>query len=171
MSPQKKRKMNALSVALYFLKAADKEKKLITNLKLQKLVYYTQIWHVVFYNKKVFYEPIEAWMHGPAIPTLYRYFKVFGSNPIQLDNLKDKKLPFNDKQEKFLRNIWNVYGRKYDAGYLEALTHSELPWQEARRGLRLGEHSNNQINLGIAKKYYETRLKASKQRSSKDRKN
>ncbi|PIQ92510.1 MAG: hypothetical protein COV69_02405 [Parcubacteria group bacterium CG11_big_fil_rev_8_21_14_0_20_39_14] len=158
-------KTNPLSVALYFLRVADKEKKPITNLKLQKLVYYAQVWHIVFHNRKLFYEPIEAWMHGPAIPTLYRRFKAFESNPIQLTGLEDIKLPFNEKEEKFLKNVWNVYG-KYDAGYLEALTHSELPWQEARQGLSLGEHSSNKINLAIAKHYYARRLTASKRKNS-----
>jgi len=164
MSHQK-REITALSTALYFLKVADKEKKPITNLKLQKLVYYAQVWHTVFYNRKLFYEPIEAWVHGPAIPSLYRRFKAFESSSIQQTGLEEIKLPFNEKERKFLKNIWNVYG-KYDAEYLEALTHSELPWQEARRGLNLGDHSSNKINLSIAKNYYAERLTASKRKNN-----
>jgi len=164
------RKINALSVALSFLKIAEKEKKLITNLKLQKLLYYAQVWHVVFYKKKLFNAPIEAWMHGPAVPGVYRHFKAFGWNPIKADILEDKRLPFNSRQEKFLDNIWRVYG-KYDAGYLEALTHSELPWQEGRVGLDISDHSNNKINLKIACRYYAKRLKSVEREVSKNRKN
>jgi len=119
-------KNDALSVAYFFLKKAHDHNAQITNLKLQKLVYYASVWHAVFYNKKLFVEPIEAWIHGPAIPSLYRYFKRFGFCSIEVENIDKINLPFSQETLNFLNNIWEVYG-KYDAAYLEALTHSELP--------------------------------------------
>ena len=65
------KKTSALTVADYFLYKANKEKKPITNKKLQKLVYYAQAWSLVLNNKKLFSEPIEAWVHGPAVRSLY----------------------------------------------------------------------------------------------------
>lgn len=156
----KKTSLSALEVGLYFLYLANKEKKPITNKKLQKLVYYAQVWSFALNDKKLFNDKIEAWVHGPAIPKLYSKFKVFEFNPIKIDT-KDAKFRFNPSQKKLLDNVWKVYG-KYDAEYLEALTHSELPWQEARQGLEASDPSSNAINLETAKLFYAAKLKQHK---------
>lgn len=58
----------AMEVGKYFIYLANKENKALTNKKLQKLVYYSQAWSLVLNdNKKLFKEPIEAWVHGPAV--------------------------------------------------------------------------------------------------------
>jgi len=152
----KTKKIKALDVANYFLFISNKEKRPITNKKLQKLVYYAQVWHSVLENKKLFKEDFEAWVHGPVIPKLYDKFKVFGSGVIIIDD-SELKFSFNKKKRDFLENIWEVYG-KYDADYLESLVHSELPWQKAREGFSSGEPSQNKINLKIAKEYYARKL-------------
>lgn len=154
-------KNTSIPIGYYFLKRAAKEKKKITNLKLQKLVYYAGVWYFTFFNKKLFNDRIEAWIHGPAIPRLYGHFKVFGFSPIQIPEIESVDLSLGSKVEDFLNEIWNVYG-KYDASYLEALTHSEMPWQEARKGLESGMPSKRTIDLEKAKKYYALRLEKSK---------
>ena len=79
------KKITALSVAEYFIDKSNKDKKSITNKKLQKLLYYAQVWSLVLNDEKLFSERIEAWVHGPAIPVVYRKFKGFEFNPIKLD--------------------------------------------------------------------------------------
>ena len=159
MTTKIKNKTTALDVAFYFLKKGSDEKKPITNKKLQKLVYYAQAWSLAINDEKLFSEKIEAWVHGPAVPSLYKRFKEFGSQPI---SLKTEELSFNftKKQEKLLENIWRVYG-KYPADYLEALTHSELPWQEARNDIPISKPSNNTIKLEIIKEFYVRKLRES----------
>lgn len=152
------KKISALTVAEYFIDKSNKEKKPITNKKLQKLLYYAQVWSVVLNEEKLFPERIEAWVHGPAIPTIYRKFKDFEFNPIQLDTT-DASFNFSKKQNDLLESIWSIYG-KYNAEYLEALTHSELPWQEARKETSPSEPSNNIISLATAKKFYAGKLKS-----------
>lgn len=152
------KKTSALTVAEYFIDRANKEKKPITNKKLQKLLYYAQVWSLVLNEDKLFSERIEAWVHGPAIPTVYRKYKMFEFNPIQVDT-SDVSFDFSKKQIDLLENIWSVYG-KYNAEYLEALTHSELPWQEARKETSASEPSNNIISLATAKKFYAGKLKS-----------
>ncbi|MBI2024961.1 MAG: SocA family protein [Candidatus Harrisonbacteria bacterium] len=154
-----KKQVNALVVAQYFLKRAQDEGEKITNKKLQKLVYYAQVWSLVINKERLFRESIEAWVHGPAIPSLYRRFKGFESNPITTD-LSDIDFSFSKKQSELLDDVWEVYG-KYDAEYLEALTHSELPWREAREGLTAAEPSSRKIDLNKAREYYERKLKES----------
>jgi uncharacterized phage-associated protein len=157
MTTKQKTKTKALDVAFYFIKKGKEEKKPITNKKLQKLVYYAQAWSLVLNNEKLFNEKIEAWIHGPAIPSLYEKFMQFGSDPINLEMDKWKS-NISKKQENVLDNVWRVYG-KYDADYLEILTHSEIPWQEAREGLQSFESSKNEISLKTMKNYYSEILK------------
>ncbi len=152
------KKIGALSVAEYFIDRANKEKKPITNKKLQKLLYYAQVWSLVLNEEKLFSERIEAWVHGPAIPIVYRKFREFEFNPIKLDT-SSSSFSFSKKQSDLLDSIWSVYG-KHEAQYLEALSHSELPWQEARKELSPSEPSNKIISMTTAKKFYAGKLKS-----------
>lgn len=154
-------KISALLVAEYFIDKANKEKKKITNKKLQKLVYYAQAWSLVLKNKPLFDEKIEAWVHGPAIKSLYIKYKIFGFDPIQkrVDATLLRTLPLKDK--KLLDSVWSVYGG-LDAGYLEMLTHFETPWKEAREGLQNSENSENEISLKTMKSFYLKKLEMSK---------
>ena len=151
--------VTALDVAEYFLwrvgkekRFFTKEKKTLTNKKLQKLVYYAQVWSLALNDERLFPEKIEAWVHGPVVPSLYDRFKRFGFGPIS-DEFSDPSNRFSEEQLQLLEEVWRVYG-KYDAGYLEMLTHSEAPWQEAREGLSEIDPSHNEIDLSLAKAFY-----------------
>lgn len=148
--------LKAQDVGRYFLYLANQEKKPITNKKLQKLVYYAQAWSLVLNNKKLFSEPIEAWVHGPAVRSLYMQYKKFGFEPI-MEEVKSYALKISGNTKELLDSVWKIYG-KMDAGYLEMLTHSEKPWQEAREGLQSSESSDNEISLKMMKSYYAEKL-------------
>jgi uncharacterized phage-associated protein len=152
--------IKAEDVAKYFIYLANKNKKVITNKKLQKLVYYSQAWSLVLNNKKMFKEPIEAWVHGPAVRSLYVQYKNFGFNPIE-EEVSEKDIRLSKKDKELLDEVWNVYG-KFDAGYLEMLSHSEQPWQDARDGLQGHENSNNEIPTKSMKSFYSSKLENSK---------
>ena len=152
------KKLNVFQIADYLIDKSNTEKRPITNKKLQKLVYYAQAWSLVLNNKKLFSEKIEAWVHGPAVRSLYVKYKEFGFSPIQkeVDSASIKMI--SGKSKKLLDSVWKVYG-KLDAGYLELLTHSEKPWQEAREGLQNSESSENEISLSSIKIFYSGKLK------------
>ncbi len=148
--------LKAQDIGRYFLYLANNENKIITNKKLQKLVYYAQAWSLVLHKKKLYSEPIEAWVHGPAIRSLYVQYKKFGFEPIRED-VRIGMIDFSKKIKNLLDNVWKIYG-KMDAGYLEMLTHSEKPWQEAREGIQGSESSNNEILLKTMKNFYTEKL-------------
>lgn len=160
MASQPSKTLKAQDVGRYFLYLANQERKPITNKKLQKLVYYSQAWSLVLNNKKLFSEPIEAWVHGPAVRSLYVQYKKFGFEPIQ-EEIKADTLNIAGQTKELLDNVWQLYG-KMDAGYLEMLTHSEKPWQEAREGLQSSESSGNEISLKTMKSYYAEKLEKAK---------
>lgn len=156
MASQSTKTLKAQDVGRYFLYLANQERKPITNKKLQKLVYYAQAWSLVLNNKKLFSEPIEAWVHGPAVRSLYIQYKKFGFEPIQ-EEIKPDSIKVSGKARELLDTVWNAYG-KLDAGYLEMLTHSEKPWREAREGLQGSESSDNEISLKSMKSYYSEKM-------------
>lgn len=138
--------------AYYFIYLAQSKSQEITNKKIQKLLYYAQAWSLVLNNKILFRNKIEAWVHGPAIPEVYKEFKTFGFKNINLP-VEDDLIKLSDSERRLLRAIWSVYG-KHSAGYLEALTHSEYPWREARKDSLPFEQSSNIISTEIMKVYY-----------------
>ena len=71
-----KRQITHRDVAEYFLALANETGGTITNLKLQKLVYYAQAWHLANFDKPLFDAKFEAWVHGPVIPGLYEEYRV-----------------------------------------------------------------------------------------------
>ncbi len=150
----------AQEVAYYFIYKNNQDKKGLTNKKLQKLLYYAQAWSLVTRNKVIFHEDIEAWVHGPAIPRIYIQFKDYGSSEIIKEIEETSFSDLNIDEKKLLDEIWRIYG-KYDGSYLETLSHSEEPWQEARKGLSDFESSNNKISTDTMKKYYGQKIKRS----------
>ncbi len=135
-------------IANYFL-----SRESMTHKKLQKLCYYYVAWGYALYDEAMIINPtFQAWVHGPVSPELYSKYYSFGWNPIpKTDKLELKK--FEEKEDKLLSSVWDTYSDKC-GDELEALTHSELPWIEARKGLDEYEPSKNVISPEIMKIYY-----------------
>ncbi|MDV2504116.1 MAG: DUF4065 domain-containing protein [bacterium] len=144
----------AEKVADYIIRSAHDSGALITNLKLQKLVYYAQAWHLALFDEPLFDDPIEAWVHGPVVPSIYSKFRNFGWNPIGLDT-DEVDLP-EDLQE-HIDEVIEVYGG-FSGWDLERLTHSEEPWRKARGDLPPDEPSSDEISHEDMKEYYRTKL-------------
>jgi uncharacterized phage-associated protein len=120
-------------VANYFLTKTDEEAgDLISNLKLQKLVYYAQGFHLAMFDKRpLFNEPIQAWTHGPVVESLYHTFKAYGGGPIPRPADFNSEV-FNPETRELLDDIYKVYGQ-YSAWKLRNLTHDDPPYQEGLR--------------------------------------
>ena len=149
--------LNAQKVAEYFLWKGQLDRKPITNKKLQKLLYYAQAWSLVVREKKLFNEKIEAWVHGPAIRKIYLEYKTFGFDPIKKEIETDviEKIPADIRN--FLDQMWSAYG-KYDAAFLEYLSHSEEPWQKARESLEPHTGSEKEITPESMQSFYSQKL-------------
>lgn len=143
---------SVFDVANYFLKVVNRDAGgSITHLKLQKLVYYAQAWHLVFTGKPLFPEKLLAWVHGPVCVELYNKYRDLGFQ--NLEEPAEKIHEFTEEEKETLDAVWECYG-DFDGKYLEELSHQESPWQEARIGLAPGEHCNNEISLDLMKQFY-----------------
>jgi uncharacterized phage-associated protein len=121
----------------------------ITNLKLQKLMYYSQAWNLAFTNKALFGEEFEAWVHGPVIPSLFRRFKHLRWSPIT-----EAVHPVtDDRLGSHLNNVLATYGPA-TGGQLERLSHSESPWKDARGDLAPEMPSNAVISKDSIRNFY-----------------
>ena len=147
--------VDVLLVADYLLLKAKQEGKNVTNKKLQKLLYYTQAWSLALKDKKVFDDKIEAWIHGPAIKKVYLEYQKFGASPITKEVSDDVATLIPEDLRSIIDEVWGVYSG-FDANYLEYLTHSEKPWQDARAGLEPHISSENEITPESMKEFYST---------------
>lgn len=144
---------SAKDIANWFLCMTDRDAgEAMTNLKLQKLVYYAQAWALVLLDKPLFAEDFEAWAHGPVLQSLWSEYRVYSWNAIPLRDCE--AVDFLDEETaELLQEVWEIYGR-YDAKYLEELTHHEKPWLMARGNLPPEARSNALIPKHVMKQYF-----------------
>jgi len=143
---------NVSNVANYFLsKTIDEEDSKITNLKLQKLLYYAQGFHLALFEKELFAEEIEAWMHGPVSPDAYQLFKKFGANIIPCDECNEKfDEIFSQEQTELLDEVYDIFGQ-FSGWKLRNMTHEEPTWIN-------NKDTANIISKDEMKEYFKTRV-------------
>lgn len=122
----------------------------MTHKKLQKLCYYAQAWNWALENEALFDADFQAWIHGPVCPQLYDVYKIYGWQNIPLET-GTPNLSTCDYES--IEQIYRIYGQ-LDGDDLERLTHSELPWQSARKGLRPNEPSVEIIDPSVMREFY-----------------
>ena len=150
----KSKKLSYRDVSDYVLAYSNDVGELITNLKLQKLVYYAQAWYLANKGEELFPDDFQAWVHGPAIPALYGQYKKFGSTPILCNlDIKNVSSRFSDDLLQFMKELLGVY-LPYGAYQLELMTHSEDPWIKARNGYEKDQSCSVIILKDDMKEYY-----------------
>lgn len=120
-------------------------------MKLQKLMYYCQAWSLVWDEKPLFPEDIQAWAQGPAIPALYERHK--GQFKIDPETILGNCKELKDWQKETIDAVLETYGSK-PSQWLNDLTHMEDPWKNARRSLSPRERGNQIISWNSMAEYY-----------------
>lgn len=142
--------ISAHQVADFFISFSREHGDYISNLKLQKMVYYADAWFLVNNGTPLIEEDFEAWIHGPVVRSLYHRFKEYRWNPI-LAEVDSPQL--SDEQTEHLTEIYDIFG-KFSGYELEQMTHDELPWVEARGTCAPDEACENIINKEIMRDFY-----------------
>lgn len=149
----------AKDVAKWFLSRVERESgDAITHLKLQKLVYYAQAWHLAHFGKPIFDEDMKAWAHGPVAVSVWHEYKNYGWEALPSPN-KPSAIQQNGKLNSFLEAVYSAYGQ-FTAKALETLTHQESPWRDARGDLPPEAKCDTAISKDAMKKFYRERLKS-----------
>ncbi|MCM1517469.1 MAG: DUF4065 domain-containing protein [Pseudoflavonifractor sp.] len=143
----------ALDIANELLRLAEREDEgdLMSNLKLQKMLYYQQGFHLAYFGTPLFDEEIEAWMYGPVVPEVYDAYDHYGRNGIESD--PDKEMDFEPEEWRLFLKVFDIYGQ-YSAIGLMNMTHQEPTWMNVRKG------HGCVISKESMTEFFKTRIKA-----------
>ena len=127
----KKKPVSAKIVSEYILSLSEPEVgDIISNLKLQKLLYYCQGFHLAIYKKPLFEDRIEHWTYGPVVPNVYHEFKKYGDAHIPIPKGSDFSVLSKDQKE-LIDDVYDDYGQ-FSAWKLRDMTHQEPPWNKTK---------------------------------------
>lgn len=122
----------------------------MTTWKLQKLLYYSQAWSLVWDEKPLFRAKIRAWTNGPVIPEIYRYHKgKFKVSKWERGNARKLDKDQKETVDAVLKHYGNKTGQE-----LSDLTHREEPWRNARSNTETSQGKSPEITLASMGEYY-----------------
>lgn len=131
--------MNAIQIASYLVKRYDEEmNESITEMKLHKLLYFTQRESFIQLGRPIFSEKFQAWRYGPVMVQVRDLFKSGQLNQI----------PSSEELSPYT-NVLNVIMKDYapmDTWSLSDLTHAEGSWKKARTGLNPSDKGSCEMN-------------------------
>lgn len=131
--------LKAIDIANFFVDVYNAMgEEIITNLKVNELVYFAQAWSLAKFNTKLFDEDIEAWEQGPIIPSVYQAFRPCGSKNIEMTIGEYDESIFTSEQLNFLADIALTYGK-----------YTVSPWAQVYE-----KKKNNIITPESMKKYF-----------------
>ena len=156
---------NVLDVSRYVINYSNEKDYGISNLKLQKVLYFIQAYFLINEEKKTpcFCERIEAWDFGPVVPEAYREYKQYGSTniPTMMSFIgfdeadiwnSERKLYqtgiISETDEKLINEVVDKFS-DFSATDLVTLTHNQAPWKEA-----YVPYMNNEITVEAIKRYF-----------------
>ncbi len=141
--------LSAQDVANYFLAQVDEDcGDNISNLKLQKLVYYAQGFHLALMDKPLFDEPIIRWQHGPVVESLYHMYKKYGDRLIPKPQGMNFEI-YTSEVKELLNDVYEIFGQ-FSAWKLRNMTHEEPPCENTP--------INGIISCEAMKEYFKTQL-------------
>lgn len=146
----------------------------VSPLKLQKILYYQQAWHMVRFGREnqLFKEIPQAWVNGPVYPPIYsiykdlvpgmcehlkfEHFSVNENDASAEATLLLQRMGLTEEEVDLTDNVIMLYGSR-SQNQLVLMTHSEKPWSEKRNGLKPYEYSSSEISLDTMYDYYKER--------------
>ena len=127
------------TVSSYIIKYSDEHFGGVSNLRLQKLLYFVQVEFIKTFNEAAFKEEIVAWSFGPVVPEIYRKYKVFGRENILINRDSDARLPFwvdtldsqiGEDDAKVIDKVLNE-ASDISTAELVRISHVQDPWRNA----------------------------------------
>lgn len=122
---------DALEVARYIIYHEDQEERPVSNLRLQKLLYFVQAKFLVEKGEPCFKQRMEAWNFGPVVPKVYKVYRYYGSTPIPCkDESSDFSIQSSDRKR--INSMLDSCSR-YATSTLVDITHEQEPWIQAHQ--------------------------------------
>ena len=144
--------IDTAKLALALLKNSDDEFiEYTSRLKLLKLLYYIQGYHLAMFNAPLFNDKMEAWLHGPVVPSVYKWVKDMTDEKLQNQAMNDEQmdaLNLHPQQTELISEVLKIYN-KYSAYGLRDKTHTEMPWLSVYE-----KGKNNEITTESLKNFF-----------------
>lgn len=137
------------AVANAFIKIAKDEDKKLSNMQLQKLVFFSHGYNLAFLGTPLTSDVVKAWTFGPVYPILYECLREYGRNPVVNNISTYDEISEECEEMKVIRSVWNAY-KNYSAFELSSISHnSGSPWDKVWKTNKFGKIPNH-----IIKEYY-----------------
>ena len=143
----------ALDIAKFFIGLANAQAELergdpMTNLRLNKFLYFAQGYALGRLGRPLFEDRIEAWDKGPAVPSIYRRYKGSGSNFLKDEPFDESSV--TEEEHNLLIEVFSTFD-KYSTSELISITHQPgTPWDCVYE-----ENASNEIPVASIKGYFE----------------
>lgn len=126
-------------IANAILDVADAHGFALSNLPLNKIIYFAHAWYLAQYGEPLVNSEFEAWQHGPVHPQVYRQLRSHGDSPIKtrltrIDLDTGNDVPFevslSERERDHIEQMTKFYGTK-TAFWLVQKTHEPgAPWDQ-----------------------------------------
>lgn len=121
---------NVLEVAKYIIYHEKSEGRTVSNLRLQKLLYFIQAKFLIEKEEPCFTEKMEAWNYGPVVPIVYSAYRYYGSMPLPCENSSNFSIDESDKEK--IDSMLDSCS-EYSTSTLVEITHTQAPWITAHK--------------------------------------
>lgn len=152
-------------VANFILDVAQECELSITNMALQKILYFAHGWYLALFDRPLVDSCFEAWQYGPVHPQIYRQFKAYGDRPIssratRIDLATGREVwveyQFEPGDESHIRRIVNFYA-PLAASRLSTISHEAgAPWDRVWNAS--GSTPGMAITDTVTREYYRSKL-------------
>jgi uncharacterized phage-associated protein len=129
----------------------------LSQMRLQKLLYYCQGWSLGLLGEPLFSEAIEAWVHGPVVPSVYSVVKSQRDKPISQELIGLPTHAMSKTVIALIEMVWCRYAQ-FTPSQLRAMTHEEPAWKEARQGYPDTERCSVPLKLETMQKYFQSEV-------------
>ena len=137
----------ATDIAKYVIYFSSIKNRSVSNLKLQKILYFIQAEFLIRKGCRCFSDIIEAWDFGPVIPLVYKEFRIYGGADIPRREGVD--LSFEEEVDRDIVDEISTICFDYTASELVAITHNQTPWISAYK-----KYCNNEITPESIKAFF-----------------
>ena len=117
---------SAIAVANHIIEYEHSKDRLISNLKLQKLLYFVQAQFFIEYEKPCFRDKIEAWSFGPVVPDVYHIYKYYGGMDITRQKGKFE-IDITTEDKNIIDGVLDFFSETPIYRLVE-ITHHQTPW-------------------------------------------
>ena len=145
----------AIDIANWLIFKAAIYGDLITHLKVQKLLYYSEAWVQAMLGKNLFSENFQAWSHGPVVPEVFQALKFHQWNSLPVPD-KESIIEIDPEYLDVLNQVFDTYA-DIPAKTLESMTHNDEPWIKARGDLASEERCEVVISKNEIREYFKNK--------------